>query len=322
MLKLANDFLQPEIREEFTIDTTMKTVWAAGLEVLNEIAKVCSGHGLTWYMAFGSLLGAVRHEGFVPWDDDIDICLKREDYMELLRFLPNELPEGYIVKSPLLDTGYAEYQTCVLNSDSISIEPEHLHKFHGCPFVVGVDIFPLDYIPDEEVEPKDSFCFQVFGAARQAVLMIKNEEPPEQIAAVLDALEKHCDVTIERTFIEHPESKEAKDELISGLWGLANEIAMSACKTHSACLVMYSDYYRFNKRYEAAWFEKVEYLPFEGLEVPVPEGYDNVLRVVYGNYEVRYRNTALHDYPFYKEQVEQLRKRLAEYEMNQKVKNE
>lgn len=99
MLGFADGFFQAEIRENFQVDVTMKTVWAAELEVLSEIAKVCERHGLTWYMAFGSLLGAVRHKGFIPWDDDIDICLKRDDYIQLLQYLPKELPEGYVVRS-------------------------------------------------------------------------------------------------------------------------------------------------------------------------------------------------------------------------------
>ena len=141
MLSFEENFFQAEMREGFQIDVTMKAVWAAELEVLGEIASVCERHGLTWYMAFGSLLGVVRHKGFIPWDDDIDIWLKREDYMQLLAYLPDELPKGYIVRSPLLESWYPEYHSCVVNSDSISIEPGHLRQFHGCPFIVGIKLF-------------------------------------------------------------------------------------------------------------------------------------------------------------------------------------
>ena len=118
MLSFGENFFQAEIREDFQVDVTMKTVWAAELEVLSEIAKVCERHGLTWYMAFGSLLGTVRHQGFIPWDDDMDIWLKREDYIQLITYLPKELPKGYVVRSPMLESWYPEYHSCIVNSDS------------------------------------------------------------------------------------------------------------------------------------------------------------------------------------------------------------
>lgn len=318
MLNFPNSFFESEIRENFQVDATMKTVWAAELEILSEIVKVCERHGLTWYMAFGSLLGTVRHQGFVPWDDDMDICMKREDYMQLLTYLPQELPEGYVVKSPLLESGYTEYHSCVMNSDSISIEPEHLKKFHGCPFIVGIDIFPLDYLPDGEHSTEDSLQFKMFGIARQGAMMVKNGEHGEDLDDILNLLEQQCDVTIERTYMEHPNSEEARDELVAGLWGLANEIAMCGNSAESKRIAMYRDYFNYHKFYETKWFENVEYLPFEGFDVPVPCGYDEILRATYGDYSVRIKSGTLHDYPFYKKQLEQLRKHVAEVEAARK----
>ena len=103
MLEFREGFFEQEIRNGFYLDTTMKTVWASGIEVLQKIAEVCDRYGFTWYAAYGTLLGAVRHEGFVPWDDDFDIWLLREDYNKLMEVLPKELPEGYLVRSPLTD---------------------------------------------------------------------------------------------------------------------------------------------------------------------------------------------------------------------------
>lgn len=83
---------------------------------------------------------------------------------------------------------------------------------------------------------------------------------------------------------------------------------------------MYLDFFRYHKYYKSQWFESVEYLPYEGVNVQVPGDYDSVLRATYGNYQVRYRNTALHDYPFYKKQLEQLRKHVEETEKATKGK--
>lgn len=316
MLSFEEKFFQAEIREGFQVDATMKTVWAAELEVLSEIAKVCERHGLTWYMAFGSLLGTVRHKGFIPWDDDMDIWLKREDYIQLLSCLPEELPKGYLVRSPLLDSWYPEYHSCVVNSDSISIEPEYLKRFHGCPFMVGIDVFPLDFLEESE---ENSLRFNLFKAARQAALMVKNNEINEGLKEILSILEKQCDVTIDKSSLSETSfSDDARNELTAGLWGLANEIVMCSNGKKTDRRAMYLDYLKFGKFYEAEWFERVEWMPFEGFMVPVPGEYDKVLRAIYGDYSVCTRNTTLHDYPFYNKQLEQLRRHVAEVEAARK----
>ncbi len=152
MLDFPQEFFREETRDDFTIDTTMKTFWAAELEVLREIAEVCERHNLQWYAAYGTLLGAIRHEGFVPWDDDMDIWMLREDYNKFMEIAPKELPPGYKVESSLTDIGYTQFHCCVFNAFSISISEERLRRFHGCPFAVGVDVFPLDYLPRDEEE--------------------------------------------------------------------------------------------------------------------------------------------------------------------------
>lgn len=311
MLDFADDFFQAEIRENFQIDVTMKSVWAAELEVLSEIAKVCERHGLTWYMAFGSLLGAVRHKGYIPWDDDMDICLKREDYMQLLQYLPKELPEGYVVRSPLLESWYPEYHSCVANSDSISIEPGHLKRFHGCPFIVGIDVFPLDFMEEGE---ENSLRLHLFKAARQAALLAKGGEKRKELNEILNLLEKQCNVTINRNGLPENTSEDGRNELAAGLWGLANEIVMRGSESKTDKLIMYLDYLRFGKFYQADWFERAEWMPFEGFMVPVPGEYDKILRATYGDYTVCVKNTTLHDYPFYNKQLEQLRKQVAQAE--------
>ena len=92
----THDFFNPEIREGFEISAMMKRAWAAQMEVLQVVADICARNGLQYFADWGTLLGAVRHQGFIPWDDDIDICLKREDYNRLISILPKQLPHGFV----------------------------------------------------------------------------------------------------------------------------------------------------------------------------------------------------------------------------------
>ena len=79
--------------------TMMKRYWAAQLKVLSEIVKVCENHDIRWYEDSGTLIGAVRHGGYIPWDDDLDICMLRSDWVRFFDVAKEELPKEYKVLS-------------------------------------------------------------------------------------------------------------------------------------------------------------------------------------------------------------------------------
>ena len=91
------DFFRDEIRNGFYIPTAIKQSWAAGLDVLSEIDKICEKHSITYYADWGSYLGVVRHGGFVPWDDDLDICMRRDDYQKFREVADTELPGHFTI---------------------------------------------------------------------------------------------------------------------------------------------------------------------------------------------------------------------------------
>lgn len=295
----------------------MKTFWAAELEVLREISEVCERHGLQWYAAYGTLLGAIRHEGFVPWDDDLDIWMKREDYLRFLQVAPKELPEEYLVYSSLTDLGYLQFHSCVLNACSVSVEPKRLQSFHGCPFVVGVDIFPLDTLPEDERErERERELFDVISTT--ATMVNKEERTPENVIKLKNALtflEERCHISFEQKLLV----PEQKDALVSKLYWLGNELTREFGKREGELFVMYMDYINcYYKVYRREWFDDVEYAAFEGFGVPVLVGYDSVLKTIYGDYHKRVRNTTMHGYPIYQKQLDQMREIIRKLEREQK----
>lgn len=323
MLEFQEGFFEQEIRNGFYIDVTMKTVWAAELELLQKVAEVCGKYGLTWYAAYGSLLGAIRHEGFVPWDDDMDIWMKRKDYNKLMQVLQKELPEGYMVRGPLTELGYDQFHTCVNTGHGVNISKEWLEQFHGCPFTVGLDIFPLDYLPREEKdrELQKNLYVMASAAAQIARGLDRGEfdgvsgEAEETVQArivdlkakiegQIDYLQETCKLPINRKLYE----EERWSELASEMWKWANHIAMMYEEHESDHLVMYMDYCKKpNAKFPKECFDEVYSASFENFMLPIPEKYDQVLRVIYGEYDVCRKKGGMHEYPYYARQLREVR---------------
>ncbi|MDE7253369.1 MAG: LicD family protein [Acetatifactor sp.] len=307
MLSFPQGFLETEEREGFVVDSTMKTVWAAGLEVLAVVADVCEKYQLPWFAGYGTLLGAVRHGGFVPWDDDIDICMLREDYDKLVNVLRDELPKEYCVTNIICGRKQEYFWCCVLNSDCVSIDEERLQRYHGCPFIVGVDIFPLDYIPRDLKEA--NMERNLYDLIYKAVQLAKIEEPTKQDRRTLNdalrTLEDFCNVKFSNS-----------KDLVGQLWRLGNQVCASYGDADGDYITNYFDYNKDpNFVFDKHWFDDVEYLPFESVLVPVPKNYLDVLRIVYGeDWRTPIRGGADHEYPYYNRQLKEMRDLIAKME--------
>ena len=162
-----NEFFLKETRCGFEISEMMKRAWAAELEVLEIVVDICNRNKLQYFADWGTLLGAVRHQGFIPWDDDIDICLKREDYNCLIRILPQELPYGMVMTGMYAKTRRLQEvaevpQLRVMADETLINFNDYMKWFHGFPYQrIGLDIFPLDYIPrDQELAEVHKTLFQ------------------------------------------------------------------------------------------------------------------------------------------------------------------
>ena len=121
------------------------------LEILKAIKKICEENEIKYYLAYGTLLGAVRHGGFIPWDDDIDIVMKREDYERFVKVAPQSLPNYYRLRKPGDETyPFSFAKVDDIRTTKIELNSQKSKYISGC----WVDIFPLDGRPNTEKQCK------------------------------------------------------------------------------------------------------------------------------------------------------------------------
>ncbi|NLD93617.1 MAG: LicD family protein [Fibrobacter sp.] len=114
------------------------------LYVMKEIAQICEANHICYYLCGGSLLGAIRHGGFIPWDDDLDITMYREDIKKLTEILEHDYPDKYFVQTPQNDPQYARYIPKIRLNGTVQLEEDYAlnDMNHG----IYIDIFPLDHV--------------------------------------------------------------------------------------------------------------------------------------------------------------------------------
>lgn len=131
--------------------TTLRKVQLRILEIMVEIDKICRKHDIKYWLDGGTLLGAVRHGGFIPWDDDLDICMMEEDYKKFIEIAPKELPKHLLLQLPELDPSYT-FELCkVRDKNSIFITQ---HEDFTKQYAKGLYVDIFDAMPYPKVSKK------------------------------------------------------------------------------------------------------------------------------------------------------------------------
>ena len=300
-----NHFLEDEVREGFYVPAIMKQCWAAQLEVLSQLNKVCERHHIQYFAEWGSLLGAVRHGGFIPWDDDLDIVMKRDDYDAFMK-VSHELPPGFEVQTYRNREGYIQFITNVIGKSRICFEPEHYEQFHGFPYICGLDIFIIDYItpdPDKERRRDKETLYVVAAADAIAEGALTGRAKEEELCKI----ESLSGERIDRTLSGHA--------LRARIYEIAEHFMARYTKLSSS--VELSQLMPWGLRSEQArmpraYYDKQLFIPFEYIDIPVPSAYDDILKRRYGNYMKVVKARAGHDYPCFRTQQESMKKTLLE----------
>lgn len=298
MKEISMDFFRDEVRNGFFIPTAVKQAWAAQLQVLDVIETICRKHDITYFADWGTILGTVRHGGYVPWDDDMDICMKREDYTRFKEAAKTELPKDFRIHDYEHQEDHWLFLSRVANSVHINFEPEHMKQFHNFPYIAGIDIFVLDYLYKDEQQEKQR-CEEVKHIIAVADSIIAGEiAQPVKEANLIQLEEKY-----HKTFNRKLDNRHMGIEL----YRLAEEQMARVPKEESDRMAQIFPWGLLgNRGQDREYYEKFVRLPFENTTMPVPADYHRILSGKYHDYFKIHKVWSGHDYPYFEGQRKNL----------------
>lgn len=134
-------------------DQILHRVQQLELSILDDFMRVCKENNLPWWAFAGSGIGALRHQGFIPWDDDIDVGLLRKDYDRIGQIFKEQFPDKYIVVNADEFPSYPLPSTRITLKDSLFVE-ESLKKVKDCPFGIFLDVYAFDNVAPDPAKAK------------------------------------------------------------------------------------------------------------------------------------------------------------------------
>lgn len=263
-------FFNEEERCGFFVTRQRKELWAVELDLLAQFDKFCKEYDLTYCVGAGTLLGTIRHKGFIPWDDDIDLYMPRKDYDRLM-LLAGEFQEPYFLQTSYTEKnmlrGYARLRNTLTTGASVVEQHRPINKG------LFIDICPLDGISEDENQnqkqlKKHKFYRWVFGVYNGTRTPRPGMNSLQRFKQIIAG--KFVDILIgnKGKFFKTFEAN-LKKYSVPGtkLWG--NRTLVFECPKSRRPLEDYTDLIT---------------MPFEFIEVPVPRNYDSMLRQQYGDY--------------------------------------
>ena len=274
-MNLPDEFFCEEVKWGYTVSQQMKEIWAVELDLLSELLRICEKHNIQISAVSGTLLGAVRHQGFIPWDDDIDMGMLRKDYEKLCAVASDEFKEPYFFQTEYTDHGSLRGHAQLRNSETTAIlmtEQKRYLKFNQGIFI---DIFPFDDVADDETT-----------RIKEQKHIIRLKKLTYTIAYFTDQY--------------HPVYKGIKGGFFYIIhlffsiflkkfnYDILFQKIEDCCKKHQDEGLLYVSFLEQMQKWDCAgrraksFFTDLTWLPFESIQIPVAKQYDKLVEKLFG----------------------------------------
>lgn len=274
-MQLDEKFFQSEVRFGCEISERTKKIWAVELNLLEYFDDLCRKHNLRYFVEYGTLLGAVRHQGFIPWDDDIDVVMFRDDYEKFKIVAQDAVCSPYFFQNIYTDSMVLAFSK-IRDSRTTAIEfPDAPPSFHQGIFI---DIFPLDYVPD-------GINMKPIIGEMQSEMWMSVVNPQAFMERIEQGRKPALDVSLFIELLKLPVCERMR---------MFEEFNIS--QFGKSGMVQYIiDFLWGHPGLPQEWYSDIVYLPFENLMVPAPAGYDNILKQHYGDYMTPVQGESFHE---------------------------
>lgn len=242
---------------------TLRKVQFKELEILKEVKRICQMHNIPYFLYGGTLLGAVRHKGFIPWDDDIDIAMLRPDYERFLEIASKDISSEYYVESSKLNPDYV-YSFCKVKANNTIYMEECTSKIN-IHQGIWIDIFPIDFVKTDDISKikkqlNKTKIWQTAMDFSSGIIQL-NSVKSKILFTLLCKMKKHNLV-------------KTKEKIMQG-----------TPKDSAKCLFDYNGIYSFEKFiFPIDYFSSQSEYEFEGEIFTGPKNYDLLLSQFYGDY--------------------------------------
>lgn len=242
---------------------TLMGIHQTELEILDEIDRVCRQYGLRYSLAYGTLIGAVRHKGFIPWDDDVDVMMPREDYEQFVHIWSSVAKEGFLLQD---DTMYPDYPNNYAkirknHTTFLQFEAERTRSYQTG---IYVDVFPGDRVAPAGIHRRIQYVFFAFN-------LLFNRGYPSGAGGLTGFVEKALLALLPKGWHS---SLSLSAGRFSRRWNDDTSREFVFPSTIGAC----------KRYYPSDLFDNLKAIFFEGKEYAAVRDTDNTLRIEYGDY--------------------------------------